>query len=160
MNRRKFIGTTALAGAGLAMAPKCGGKSISAELVIVDGAVAELEVLFPNATTLDKIRKLAKDFDADWTAGKFDSAKKFFENLDTLVSQTITDLEINASTRAKLWLATLGIAVRTIAALIAEQGTAQPAAAAAAVTTVPETVKRIRVLADARAADRILKSVQ
>jgi hypothetical protein len=62
---------------------------------------------------LDKIVKLAESFNADWTAGKFDSARAVFESLDSAVQQVISDLNINASPQAKLLLASVGIGVRS-----------------------------------------------
>ena len=112
---------------------------------------------FVDGHLLDKIAKLAHDFNDAWVAGKFDSARKFFENLDETVSLVINDLGINAGARVKLLLASLGIAVRTIAALIQEQGQANSVAARAA---DPATVNRIKQLADPAVADRLLKSVK
>ncbi len=161
MNRRNFIqGTAAGAGSVLVLnAIGCGGKSVSGTVAIITGAVSELQILFPNEPLLGKVVKLASDFNSDWVAGKFDSAKTFFENLDTAVTQVINDLGINASPRGKLLLATLGIAVRTIAAIINEQGAQEPKAAAVAGASAPRTVSRIKSLANPNDADWILKAV-
>lgn len=159
MNRRTFIGTTAVAGAGLAsMGLKCGGPSVRNTVTIIAGAIAELKPLFPNLDLLDKIITLANSFNNAWTAGKFNDARTFFLNLDTLVGQVIADLGVNATPRMKLILATLGIGVRTIAALIAEQANAQPAAAVAAKSRMPKAASRVEQLADPSAADALLKA--
>lgn len=154
MNRRTFISTSAVAGVALAgTGLKCGGRSISGTIQIIVGGITELKPLFPaHAAALDKIVNLATSFNEAWTAGKFEDAKTFFLNLDTLVGQVIADLGLNASTRVKLLLASIGIAVRVIAALIQEDAT--PAAAA----VVPKgTVDRVRQLADDGAATTLLK---
>ena len=142
------------------MGLKCGGQSISGTVTIITGAVSELQILFPNESKLAQVIKLANDFNADWTAGKFDSAKTFFENLDVVVGQVISDLGLNASTRVKLLLATLGIAVRTVAALIQEQGNAQPSIAAKARAASPQTVDRVNELANDAVASQLLKAVR
>lgn len=160
MNRRTFIGTGAVAGVGIAtMGLKCGGPSVNGTVTIIMGAISELRVLFPTVPALDKVISLAKSFNEAWVAGKFDDARSFFENLDTTVGQVIADLGINASTRIKLLLASVGIAVRTIAALIKEQGDANLAVAGAVRQSAPRTVSRIEKLADAAAADQLLKAV-
>lgn len=160
MDRRKFIGTSVVAGAGLAVAAKCGGKAVTAEVTIIKGAISELQLLYPTTTILGKIAKLADDFNADWTAGKFDSAKALFENLDTLIGQAINDLGVNASTRAKLLLATIGIALRAIAALISEQAQSAGVSAKAGAMAGPATVDRVRVLASDATATSLLNSVR
>lgn len=156
MNRRTFIGTSAVAGVGIAgMGLKCGGPSVSGIVTIISGAVAELRILFPaQETTLGKIVALANSFNSAWVAGKFADAKTLFLNLDTSVSQVIADLGLNASTRTKLLLASLGLAVRTIAALISEQAVPEAMAAAGATT-----VDRVKTLADPNVADALLKAV-
>lgn len=163
MNRRNFIQGTAV-GVGAVLITEsigCGGKSVAPEVAILTGAVEELEILFPaQSVTLKKIVSLAQDFNRDWTAGKFDTAKDFFLNLDILVNQVITDLGASASTRAKLLLAALGIAVRTIAALISEQGAQEPKAAKTASATAPQAVDRVKQLSNAADASWILKAVQ
>ena len=162
MNRRKFISGTA-AGAGAVLVTSqlgCGGKSVSGTVTLITGAINELKILFPNVSALDKIIKLATDFNDDWVAGKFDSARTFFENLDTTAQQVITDLGLNASTRVKLLLASVGIAVRVIASLISEQGQQTPGAMITAQGTAPKTVSRVKSLSNAADADWILKAVQ
>ena len=99
---------------------------------------------------------VANDFNSAWVKGQFDSARQFFESLDETVTLVINDLGIGASTRVKLLLASLGIAVRTIAALISEQGQTQPKAASMAGA---KTVNRVKQLANASDADWILKAV-
>ena len=162
MNRRTFIGTSAVASVGIAgMGLKCGGPSVSGVVTIITGAVAELRILFPaQETTLSKIVSLANSFNAAWVAGKFADAKTFFLNLDTLVSQVIADLGLNATTRTKLLLASLGVAVRTIAALISEQAAAQPEAMRAESISSPQTTDRVKKLADPKVADDLLKAVR
>lgn len=161
-SRRYFIKAGIAGGAGLALASQldCGGKSVSGTVTIIAGAVEELQILFPSVPALAQALKLAKDFNADWTAGKFDSARKFFENLDTIVGQVISDLGVNASTRVKLLLATLGIAVRTIAALINEQAQTVSTLAGKARTANPRTADRVDELASAAVADRLLATVR
>jgi hypothetical protein len=162
MNRRQAITTLGLGGAGLAASQiSCGGPSVSGTVRILSGAASELKILFPaQGSTLDKIVTLGTDFDKFWVAGKFDSAKTVFENLDTIINQVITDLGVNANTHVKLLLATLGIALRTVAAIIAEQGQNRPLAARRAGATAPATVNRVNQLADPSVADRLLKAVK
>jgi len=162
MNRRTFIGTGAVGVASIAVTSQinCGGKSVSGTVTLITGAITELKLLFPSASALDKIIKLATDFNADWVAGKFDSARTFFENLDLTVQQVMNDLGVSASPRAKLLLASVGIAVRVIASLISEQGAAEPRAARAAGAQAPATVSRVKQLSNAADADTILKAVQ
>ena len=162
MQRRDFIKGSALGAGALVLASQvdCGGKSVSGAVAILSGAVSELKPLFPNVPKLDQIIKLATDFNADWVAGKFDTARDLFDNLDVVVEQVINDLGINSTTRVKLLLATLGIGLRTIAALIAEQGQAQPIAARRAGVRAGSTVSRVRELADPSVADTLLKAVK
>lgn len=162
MQRRDFIKGSAAGTASMVVvgAVGCGGKSVSGTVQLITGAIEELKILFPAVPLLDKVVALAKSFNAAWTAGKFDSARTFFENLDTTVQQVISDLGLNASTRVKLLLASVGIALRVIAAMIQEQGQANPAAVSAAQSTAPQTVNRVRQLANAGDADLILKAVQ
>lgn len=161
MNRREMISTTALGAAGFAVgtaftAPAC-PKPKAVTITIIIGAIAELRLLFPNLEALDKIASLATSLKAAWDAGKLDDARSFFTNLDTLVGQVISDLGINATTRVKLILASLGLGLRVIAALFQEQGNAQPEAMAAAGT---QTVDRVKTLADPKVADALLKAVK
>jgi len=162
MNRRNFIQTGAMGGASALLVSQigCGGTSVSGTVTILTGAVAELKILFPANALLGKIVSLADDFNKDWVAGKFDSARTLFGNLDVVVSQVISDLGVNASTRIKLLLAALGIALRTIAALIKEQGQQTPLAARTARTIAPQTVNRVNQLADPDVADKLLRSVK
>lgn len=161
MDRRNFIGNTVTGVAGFTIASQinCGGKSVSGTVTLITGAISELKLLFPAIPALDKIIKLATDFNADWIAGKFDSARTFFDNLDTTVQTVISDLGLNASARVKLLLASVGIGVRVIAALISEQGASQPKAMTAANATAPSTVNRVKQLANAAEAETILKAV-
>lgn len=159
--RRTFLKGAGMGAGSLILASQldCGGKSVSGTVSLISGAVSELRLLYPNLPILDKIVKLATDFNTDWVAGKFDTARTFFENLDTSVQQVITDLGVTASTRAKLLLASVGIAVRTIAALISEQGQSQPGAMKTASAAAPATMNRVRQLSNAADADWILKAV-
>jgi hypothetical protein len=159
MNRRNFI-----QGAGIGVASVivvesvgCGGKSISGTVTLITGAISELKLLYPNLPVLDKIVKLSESFNADWVAGKFDTARTFFESLDTTVLQVMNDLGVNASPRAKLLLSTVGIAVRVIASLIAEQG---QAAGPQAIRAAGKTADRIKQLSNAAEADWILRAVK
>lgn len=156
MNRRTFIGTSAVAGVGVATtAFQCNSKPKAVVITIITGAIADLKIIFPDLPILNKISALAVSFKAAWDAGKLADARTFFTNLDTLVAQVIADLGINASTRVKLILASLGIGVRVIAALISEQATPEAMAAAG-----PATVDRVTKLADPKVADALLKAVQ
>lgn len=162
MNRRNFIQTSAvgIASAAVMNQMACGGTSVSGTVTILTGAVAELKILFPANALLGKIVSLATDFNKDWVAGNFDSARTLFDNLDTVVGQVISDLGVNATTRVKLLLAAVGIALRTIAALIAEQGQQQPLAAQKARTVAPRTTERIDRLADPVKAEQLLRTVK
>src|SRR5215472_2448281 len=157
MHRRQFIQTTSTGAAALGVLSitGCSGKSVAATVMIITGAIQELKPLYPGAAArLDEIVKLATDFNNDWIAGNFDSAKAIFQNLDTLIGQVITDLSITASTKVKLLLATIGIALRTIAAIIAEQG----ATAGIKAGNIPGPLaNRLKVLTNAQEADQILK---
>lgn len=129
MNRRNFIQTTAVGAASVVTLNQigCGGKSVSGMVAILSGGVSELKILFPSNSLLDKIVSLATDFNSDWVAESSTPREPF-----SRLGQVMNDLGVNASTRVKLLLAGLGIALRTIAALIQEQGQAQPKAAQAA----------------------------
>lgn len=159
-NRRDFIKGAATATVGIVIVESlnCGGKSVSGTVTLITGAISELKLLYPSLPILDKVVRLATDFNKDWTDGKFDSARTFFENLDSTVQQVITDLGINASPRAKLLLASVGIAVRVIASLINEQGQ-QAGVMAEANATAPKTVSRIKQLSNAADSDWILRAV-
>lgn len=159
-SRRKFIKSAGIGAGSLLLASQldCGGQSVSGTVTLITGGVSELKLLFPSNPLLDKIVKLATDFNADWVAGKFDSARTFFENLDSTVQQVIGDLGVTASPRVKLLLASLGIAVRIIASLIGEQAT--PAAVRAASDAAPQAVSRIKELSNAADAERILSAVK
>jgi len=139
---------------------KCSSPSVKGSVTIITGAVSELQILFPNNSALGKIGSLANDFSKDWSAGNFASARTAFDNLDTLINQVITDLGLNASTRIKLILAALGIGLRVLAAIIAEQGSQNTSASRAARVSAPSTVNRINQLADPVVADRLLKSLK
>lgn len=158
MNRRTFIGTSTVAGVAIATTGFQCGKPKAVAITIITGAVAELRLLFPDLAVLSKISALAVSFKTAWDAGKFDDARTFFANLDTTIGQVISDLGINATTRVKLILATLGIGLRVVAALIQEQGAAQPGAVKAARARAAGAIDRVAVLSDATAADALLKS--
>jgi hypothetical protein len=162
LNRRSFIQTSTIGLASVAVVSQigCGGKSVSGTIALITGAISELKILYPAVPALDKIVKLAESFNADWTAGKFDSARAFFESLDSTVQQVIADLNINASPQAKLLLASVAIGVRLIASLIAAQAQNQPRAMASAQASAPKTVSRIKQLSNAAEADWILRAVQ
>lgn len=160
LNRRTFLQTGAVGGGSALLLSQldCGGKSVSGTVTLITGGITELKLIYPNLSILDKIVSLANDFNKDWVAGEFDSARTFFENLDSTVQQVITDLGINASPRAKLLLASLGIAVRVIASLISEQGQ-QAGVVAMADAAAPKTANRVKQLANPAEADWILKAV-
>lgn len=162
MNRSEFIKCSVIGSASLILASQldCGGKSLSGTVQILISGAYELKVLFPSNVLLDKIIALAVDFNKDWVAGKFDSARSLFENLDSTIQQVITDLDVNATPRVKLLLASLGVALRVVAALIDEQGASQPKAAAMARATASRTVDRVKQLSNSSDADSILKAVK
>lgn len=162
MNRRQAITSIGLGGGSALLFSQvgCGGASVSGTVTILTGAVAELKILFPANALLGKIVSLATDFNKDWVAGNFDSARTLFDNLDTVVGQVISDLGVNATTRVKLLLAAVGIALRTIAAMIQEQGQNNSIAARRAGVAAPQTVSRVNQLADPAVADRLLNAVK
>jgi len=160
MNRRTFIGASAAGLAGIAITESCGGKSVSGAVTVILGGIAELKLIYPNLAILEKIAKLGASFNNEWVAGKFDSARTTFEALDKAVLQVISDLQINASPQAKLALASLGVGVRLIAALIFNQAQSQPGAMATAQAGAPKTVDRVKQLANAADADWILRATQ
>lgn len=153
MNRRTFIGASAVASAVLVT--NCGGKSVSGTVTIITGAASELKLLFPgNADVLDKISRVAHDFNEAWVAGKFSDARQFFDQLDEFSTLIVNDLSIGATARVKLLLSVLVISVRAIATLISEQATPKATAMAGAAT-----VTRVRQLANPSDADWILRAV-
>lgn len=160
MDRRQFVqgATTGAAALLITESSSCGGKSVETEAAIGQVALGALKALYPNKPIFDQASKLFADFNADWIAGKFDSARTVFDNLDTLITQIINDLEINASPRVKFILITLMGAFRAIAAIIAEQST--PTTAAAARRSAASTVDRVKQLSNPADAAWILKAVQ
>ncbi len=153
MNRRTFVGTTALAGAGLALgASKCGGKSVTAEIGIIQSTILALKPLLPGqAVLLDKVSKLAGDFGAAYARGDFASAKTFFASLADNITTLIGDIGA-ASPRVQFLVAVVGIAVRAIAALLNEQST--PAIESMA---SPAEADRVHAMGSADAAAKALK---
>lgn len=162
MNRRTFIGTGALAGAGALIAAEtgCAPKSVEVEIGILQSSIIALKPLLPaQATLLDKIGKLAGDFNTSYKAGNFTSAKDFFNSLADNIDVLISDVG-GATPRVQFLVALAGVAIRAVAALLNEQGTTQPAAGAMATSLSPDTVNRVQQLGGADAAARMLQSVK
>lgn len=152
------MGAASIVVIGAAGCPK--GKSAAGAIAIIIGAITDLKGVFPALDSLSKIVTLAESFNGAWVDGKFDSARTFFDNLDGLVTQVLTDLSINASTNVKLALAALKIGLRAVAALIDTQGQQTPGAMTTAQSAAPQTVNRIKQLSNAADADWILKAAQ
>jgi hypothetical protein len=158
MNRRNFIGTGALAGAGaLVLSQVACGPNIDTEIGIVLSTIPLLKPLLPNQVVLlDKIASVTTDLRKAYKAGDFNSAKNFFGSLDTNIQTLINDVG-GASPRVQFLVALVGVAVHAIAALLNEQ----PAPVTATATAMaPDAVDRLKVLGSAEAAAKALASVK
>ena len=158
MNRRHFIHTGALAGAGALVISEtaCAPKNLSFFVQTLIGAMRDLSPLIPGqGVLLSKIITIATDFDAAYKRGDFANATAIFNTLVGNVTQLINDIG-SLSTQIKTILAVVGIALRAIASLLASQAT--PAIAAKAKGT-PEgaTVQR---LSNPQVFDDILNSLK
>jgi len=129
MNRRTFIQTGAVGGAGLALSTACSPKSVSAEVAAITGFLNEVSPLLPQfAARITQIIKVANDFNQAYAAGQFKDAATIFANLSGFVDQLTTDIGVNVPPQVKVALAIVNAAVRAIAILLKAQST-QPAVA-------------------------------
>lgn len=136
--------------------PACSsGKSVTAEIGIIQSTILALKPLLPaQATLLDKISKLAGDFGAAYARGDFTSAKTFFASLADNITTLVGDVGVG-SPRIQFLVAVVGIAVRAIAALLNEQAT--PAIQSMA---SPAEADRVRAMGSADAASRALRAAK
>lgn len=156
-DRRNFLKISTGAGIGALVvasvgASKCGGKSVTAEIGIIQSTILALKPLLPaQAALLDKISKLAGDFGAAYARGDFTSAKTFFASLADNITTLVGDVGAG-SPRIQFLVAVVGIAVRAIAALLNEQAT--PAIQSMA---SPAEADRVRAMGSAEAASKALQ---
>ena len=153
INRRRFIQTGALAGAGaLVLSQTACAKNLSVYEQTIIAAFEEVVALFPSAgPAATKIKKLIADFDAAYRAGDFKNATTLIASVASLASQVIADIGINLTSGLKGALALAGIAIRFISKLLVDQGNAQPqvmAEAAKATGAMADAVATIKRLAD------------
>ena len=131
LNRRRFIQTGALAGAGaLVVSQTACGPKVSFYVATIKGALIELKPLLPGAAQLISTAvKVADDFDAAYRRGDFADAITILKTLAGNIGQIADDAGVSTP-QIKGIIAVAAIALRTIALLLDEQST-QPAVAAA-----------------------------
>lgn len=157
MNRRSMLKLSGVAGVGALTlgAGKCGGQSIETEVAIIQSTALALKSLLPaQSTLLDKVGKLASDFNVAYKRGDFVSAKATFESLDTDIQTLIADVG-GASPRVVFLVALVGVALHAVASLLASQSTSKLAAMAG-----PMTVNRVQQLGSAAAAAKMLEAAK
>jgi hypothetical protein len=130
----------------------------------VVGALDEIAPLVPaQAANIRKIVAVAHDFDAAYKAGKFADALTIFTNLTSLVDQLVADIGTALSPQIKTALAIAGVAIRTIALLLQQQGNNAPAAVTAAMRTSARPsseIENVNRLADVGAIDAIFAAAK
>lgn len=160
MNRRELIKSGAVTAGVVAfggLQSACTPKSLSFWVQSVVGALEEIAPLIPaQAANIKKIVAVAKDFDAKYQAGAFADALTIFQNMTSLIDDLVRDIGVNLTPQIKVALSVAGIAIRTIALLLKQQGESQPTIARAvrggAQSQAISTVSR---LADLNAIDVI-----
>lgn len=159
--RRDFLRLAGVGGAGLLVASQIGcGASIATEIGIIQSTILALKPLLPNqAALLDKVSRLAGDFNTAYRAGNFSSAKDFFNSLADNIDTLIADVGV-ASPRVQFLVALVGVAIHAVAALLAEQGAASPKAGKMAGSMAPATVDRVQRMASPEVAAKLLQSVK
>jgi hypothetical protein len=129
MDRRQALTTIGLGGTGFIAgsaftAPACNGKSVSAEVTVVETFLKVVAVEIPNQKpTIDKILKVADDFNADYQWGDFASAASVFASLDADITQLISDLGVNVSDHVKADLVLIDAGLTAIWQLLNSQKT-------------------------------------
>lgn len=155
MNRREVlkgagVTTAVVAFGGLQAACKPANLSFWVQSVV--GALTEIANLIPGqGAFIKKIITVAQDFDAAYKAGKFSDALTLFTNLTSLIDQLVGDIGGQLSPQIKTALAIAGVAIRTIALLLKQQGEKVPSVSA---ISSPE-IDNVRRLANERAIDAI-----
>lgn len=137
-----------MAGGGLAIASLplvetgCGPK-VSFYIQTFSGALIELKPLLPGAAGLiGKAIAAASDFDKQYRRGDFTSAIVTLQSLSADVSEIANDAGVD-SPKIKGIIAVAGIALRAVAAILAEQQT-QPAVAAGAAAANSQQQQAVR----------------
>lgn len=129
MNRRQAITSIGLGGAGFVAtaaftAPACSGKSVGAEVAVVETFLKVVAVEIPNQKPIiDKIIKVADDFNADYQKGDFATAATIFATLEGDITQLIADLGKNVSDRVKTALILVDAGITAIWELLNSQNT-------------------------------------
>lgn len=129
MNRRQAITSIGLGGAGFAAtaafnAPACSGKSVGAEVTVVETFLKVVAVEIPNqSATITRILKVADDFNTDYQRGDFANAATIFATLEGDITQLIADLGVNVSDRVKTALVLIDAGVTAIWELLNSQKT-------------------------------------
>lgn len=163
MNRRSFIGTGAMVTGGAAlgmvtMAPSCNPPKVSTYVRAFTGALGEIKLILPaQGAIIDRMIKVAEDFDKANLAGKFEDAKTFLLNLVSLFDQFTADLGVNVPLPVKTALLIAGVAIRAIAVLIDGELSRQPSMAARAEAG---EVNKLKQLADEGAINAALKAIK
>lgn len=131
LRRRQFITRSAIALPALVLtttALKCGSEQVSIYVRTVSTFLNQISTLLPErAAMITKIVKIAADFDAAYKRGDFASADTFFNSLEQNLTSLVNDIGINTSNTVKTWIAIIGATVTSIAVLLKDQVSAQPA---------------------------------
>lgn len=137
-DRRNFLrlGVTGVVGAVVVSQLGCSPKSVNAEIQVAETFLRVVAVEIPNQKpTIEKILKVADDFNADYQRGDFVNATAIFANLEADVTQLISDVGVNLSSRAKMALVFIDAAVTAIADLLKSQRGAPGVPSKAAMST-------------------------
>ena len=141
LNRRNFIGTSTLAGAGALVLSQtsCKPKNLSAWILTITTAFGEIKPLLSqlglSETVITKVSgwidegvRLAKLFDEAYKAGKFTDALTLFNSLGDIIAQVAAELGATDNRIVKLALVSISIARIALAAILQAQESSAPEA--------------------------------
>jgi len=102
--------------------PACSAKSVGAEVRVAETFLKVVAIELPSQKPIiDKIIKVADDFNADYQRGDFKNAASIFATLEGDVTQLISDLGVNVSQRIKVALVLVDAAITAIGELLNSQ---------------------------------------
>lgn len=162
MQRRAFIKTGAIAGAG-ALTIGCKTNPSPFFAATISGLTELLPLLPKQNDNIQRAIQTAKDLEAAFRAGKFNTGA-LFENLAGVLNTIASDLDLSSEARIKL--AFVNVAVNVIATLLRKEAEAPDVAAAVKTQTSAEAVRQralIEAFADSGrinqvfAASRVIK---
>lgn len=164
MNRRQAITSIGLGSAGFAAtaaftAPACSAKSVGAEISVVETFLKVVATELPNQSAIiTKILKIADDFNVDYQRGDFANAASIFASLETDITQLITDIGVNVSSRVKIALVLIDAAVTAIGELLKSQKT--PAMQGIIANSTPEKkAQAAQIEQRASKVDKLFKAI-